>query len=855
MSGLEDRLRDHLGALDDLEVPSGEEVVAASALAGQRRATRHRQIAAVGVVVVLVGGGLWWGSRGDSSEVATTDDTPAVTTADPGPTTSIPVALSGGSSWAPIAADPRGPVLFPAAVWTGTETVTVAGLDRERNPVEGAAAYDPSTDSWRTIALPPRTFGANNPLVHWTGSEVVVLGGDDANGGPPAVAAVAYDPSTDQWRTTTPPPAGLISGRSPAVRTGTRILVWPEPDPTGESATPLSYDPATDSWEQLPTPPIGTRRQAASVWTGTEWIIWGGTNGEQELADGAAYNPTTDTWRTLAESPLLARRVAGVWTGTELIISAGASGGDRDTGNGEFALADGAAYDPATDTWRPIAAGFSHPAFVPIWTGHHMLLFAKGSVAVYDPDADQWVDSCCNETGGGVGGAPVWTGSTALLIGSLGPDAGGATFTPPPAPEPAGPHPAAELCVEFMTGATAVLPEGGPFPDSPDPETAQIIVFELPPPSAIIHVALLGNDAFFSCEIIAPTSSEPSVTSADGGPVDLTLRPAPDSLLVLDQGWSSRTDGGETGPGDTHAFGRAGQDVTSVQIELPDGTITPGEVRDGWFTAHTPIPAGVPLFGEQLTWTLRTGETRTARADTLTTPTTVGTPIRPPEPAPTPPTTSTGGLTPVQLPELGPDVWLLAAPETPDRVVRADPTTGAITEQLWQQAPELTGHTNRGHTLVCRDIDNNGTTEMVDLYYSFDGDLYDTYHETLEHDGTTLSDTTRPIDGTTVPQEINQICGHTTGPFIRLTALQLSALLKRAGFTDIAGDHAIDPTWAASGTWDGIEYWPLNLYQGDFRPESTTHELLECRIGLLEITRDLPTEARTRLIETADCED
>ena len=42
---------------------------------------------------------------------------------------------------------------------------------------------------------------------------------------------------------------------------------------------------------------------AASVWSGSEWIIWGGlteTEDRIEVADGAAYNPITDTWRVIA---------------------------------------------------------------------------------------------------------------------------------------------------------------------------------------------------------------------------------------------------------------------------------------------------------------------------------------------------------------------------------------------------------------------------------------------------------------------------------------------------------------------------------------------------------------------------
>jgi len=210
------------------------------------------------------------------------------------------------------------------------------------------------------------------------------------------------------------------------------LLVWPW-DGGGSTMeiTPIAYDPATDSWRELAAPPVERRQQAASVWTGTEWIVWGGTTGDREFDDGAAYDPTSDTWRPLADSPLSPRRVRGAWTGTELIVVAGSTGGEPVTGNGEFAHADGAAYDPATDTWRALTSGPAHPGFVPMWTGSQLITIAKGHAFVYDVASDRWIDPCCvGESGAGGVGAPVWTGSAVLLIGSSDPTVGGAKLTP-----------------------------------------------------------------------------------------------------------------------------------------------------------------------------------------------------------------------------------------------------------------------------------------------------------------------------------------------------------------------------------------------------------------------------------------
>lgn len=100
--------------------------------------------------------------------------------------------------------------------------------------------------------------------------------------------------------------------------------------------------------------PLGPRQDHVAVWTGNEVIIWGGSEGNKVAGavhgDGAAYDLASDTWRPIAPSPLSPRsRANAVWTGTEVIITGGT---DRHAGVG--GLLSGAAYDPRTDQWRSI---------------------------------------------------------------------------------------------------------------------------------------------------------------------------------------------------------------------------------------------------------------------------------------------------------------------------------------------------------------------------------------------------------------------------------------------------------------------------------------------------------------------
>ncbi len=144
------------------------------------------------------------------------------------------------------------------------------------------------------------------------------------------------------------------------------------------------------TWRPLAAPPLSGRFLPAAVWTDREMLVWGGAGCEgacdgrdiRDHADGAAYDPVSDTWRALPPSPLSARSgPLAVWSGRELIVWGGMRAG--------ASLGDGAAFDPAANRWRslppsPLAGRFAAPpgtvAQVPgVWTGSEMLVWGQGA--------------------------------------------------------------------------------------------------------------------------------------------------------------------------------------------------------------------------------------------------------------------------------------------------------------------------------------------------------------------------------------------------------------------------------------------------------------------------------------------
>jgi len=82
-------------------------------------------------------------------------------------------------------------------VWTGREMIVVGG-QHDRAPLALAAAYNPTTRSWRSLPPLPRPRVA--ATLTWTGREVLVVGGIDPCTGTPSTLTA--------WPTTRRPTAG-----------------------------------------------------------------------------------------------------------------------------------------------------------------------------------------------------------------------------------------------------------------------------------------------------------------------------------------------------------------------------------------------------------------------------------------------------------------------------------------------------------------------------------------------------------------------------------------------------------------------------------------------------------------------
>jgi N-acetylneuraminic acid mutarotase len=301
--------------------------------------------------------------------------------------------------------------------------------------------------AWTPLPAGPRPRLGHS--IVWTGSRMLTWGGQVIRGAKYRADGQVFDPANEEWSAI---PEAPIHPRADqvAVWTGFRLLVWGggvEGPNTGIRSFDdgASYDPDTGRWTPLARSPLEARSRHSGVWTGSRLLIWGGVDlgrtqvgdatfpgdvftipGEEEeiseeaklLADGAAYDPATDRWKSMAEAPLSPRvGQVSVWTGHEMLVWGGATPRED-----AVAFGDGAAYDPETDRWRSIGAApvQAGATFTAVWTGKQMIVWGgpEGAGAAYDPSTDRWTRLPTSPLPPLATPTSAWTGRVMLIWGA-----------------------------------------------------------------------------------------------------------------------------------------------------------------------------------------------------------------------------------------------------------------------------------------------------------------------------------------------------------------------------------------------------------------------------------------------------
>jgi len=185
-----------------------------------------------------------------------------------------------------------------------------------------------------------------------------------------------------------------------------------------------AFDPATNRWRKLPASPLSPNQGPQGAWDGRELVVLvSGLDPNDNpysahFARAAAYDPATKTWRQIAAPSERRSGAVGVWDGSEILFIGGAT-----TRSGTaHATRIGLAYDPVRGTWRrlPPAPAFAYGTSV-IGAGGRVLVWggvpARG--AQYVPAAGRWFLLPRAPLRGRSSPALVWTGNALIVWGGF----------------------------------------------------------------------------------------------------------------------------------------------------------------------------------------------------------------------------------------------------------------------------------------------------------------------------------------------------------------------------------------------------------------------------------------------------
>ncbi len=281
--------------------------------------------------VVLVIGGVWvLTGRDDSDPTVAPTPTSTPTSVDPG----------DGTGWQEVPAAPLQPRAEAQVQWTGSEFVVFAGSDQAPCPLcdyasygntrHDAAAYNPATNAWRSIADLPKdsSYIGTSAVVD---GDVYWMSVRNPNTNETGIDATLqrWSSTDDTWTEVALPTE--VPGNPKLFDMGGKLLLYPGTDEVG--AFPDQLFDGT-SWTPLPDDPLGFA-------SGRQFLMLDGTltlfgtevqrvmpSPTPTLVIGASYDENSATWTRLPDSDQLTVPMVALGATAYAPLGGGANGGE-----------------------------------------------------------------------------------------------------------------------------------------------------------------------------------------------------------------------------------------------------------------------------------------------------------------------------------------------------------------------------------------------------------------------------------------------------------------------------------------------------------------------------------------------
>lgn len=259
------------------------------------------------------------------------------------PSSTAPAAAVTGT-WSAIAPYPT-PVEDNGADFINGQEYSVGGINQTGALLDAGYAYNPAQNTWSPIATMP--IARQKPsVVADLNNKLYVTGGWTARGVPIAETDV-YDPASNTWRTLTPNPAPTAAAGTGDVN-GVLYFVGGCLDGVCDTTAGVeTYDVESGAWAAAAPYPHPVAWLSCGA-IDSKLYCAGGTDSVSTFADAYVYDPAQNTWSPVASMP------AGMWGSASgaadgmLIVSTGVTGG------GAVITNQGFAYDPAANTWSAV---------------------------------------------------------------------------------------------------------------------------------------------------------------------------------------------------------------------------------------------------------------------------------------------------------------------------------------------------------------------------------------------------------------------------------------------------------------------------------------------------------------------
>lgn len=223
----------------------------------------------------------------------------------------------------------------------------VSGFDETGRSSTSVQVYDPSTDEWATSTTTGAAAPLPEPLDHTAAAsyngKLYVVGGGYLNREDLSNKLFIYDSSSNKWEEGEDLPSARGALTANFIN-GTLYAVGGV-DASGAISSNWAYDPATNTWTVKASMTTAREHLTSAVVDDKLYVIGGRTSGMAANVDAnEVYDPITDTWTVLESMPSQRGGLASAAVNRSIYVFGGEAPAQTFNDNEK--------YDTASNEWR-----------------------------------------------------------------------------------------------------------------------------------------------------------------------------------------------------------------------------------------------------------------------------------------------------------------------------------------------------------------------------------------------------------------------------------------------------------------------------------------------------------------------